>query len=57
MSEERPSPTTPTGAGPATGGGTLDDRPPADDWSTYIDAWASTAQSGPMSPTTRRNPA
>jgi hypothetical protein len=55
MSEERPSPTPPI-AGPATDGSMLDDRQPTDDWSTRIDAWAGTAQAGPMSTTTRRDP-
>jgi hypothetical protein len=55
MSDQRPIPTMPTTADPVAHGGTFDDRYPADDWSTCIDAWAGTAQGGPMSTTTRRD--
>jgi hypothetical protein len=57
MSEERPFPMTPATADPATDGSTLDEGHATEDWSTCIDAWASTAQSGPMSTTTRRDAA
>jgi hypothetical protein len=55
MSEQRPALTMPATADPAVDGGTLADRP-TDDWSTRIETWASTAQSGPLSNTTKRDP-
>jgi hypothetical protein len=55
MSDQRPTPTMPTAADPVADGGTFGDRHPTNDWSTCIDAWASTAQWGPMSTTTRRD--
>jgi hypothetical protein len=55
MSQQRPLPTMPATADPATRDGTLDARHPNEEWSMCIDAWASTAQTGPMSTTTRRD--
>jgi hypothetical protein len=55
MSEQRPVPTMPATADPAADDGTLDDCHPDGEWSMSVDAWASTAQTGPMSPTTRRD--
>jgi hypothetical protein len=55
MSEQRPIPTMPAAADPATDDGTLDGRHPNEEWSMCIDAWASTAHTGPMSTTTRRD--